>query len=136
MDSTIFNDLSSVGVAAIIVVMILKVVFDFLKSKEAKNNINESSKKYAKDISCLDLEESRMLKIMSIEIGEIYNTLQITQVFQKSVASIMENQTQLAAVLNEIRQLNKNTMEMLGHIQKLTIQMSEVNEDEDHDSNL
>jgi hypothetical protein len=118
--------IANVGIAALIAFTILKIVFDYLttkdknnKSKNGGSNSNSNGNSF-KPAPCLSLEEQRLLKIMSIQMEEVHDTVLVSKVFQIAQNTILEQNIQLTNILKELVTLNKNITDIVSRIAILT----------------
>lgn len=113
MDPTASNDLIGLGGAALVVVVILKLVFDYV----SKRNPTQQ----AKTACSFSVEEKELLRTMAIQVAAMHTTLQVTRDFQKAFEAIaanqkaiVENQTQQTEILREMAKLNARTSSLLN----------------------
>jgi len=126
MESATGAGIANVGIAALIVFTILKIVFDYLttkdknsKSKNGGNNSNSNGNPF-KPAPCLSLEEQRLLKIMSIQMEEVHDIVLVSKIFQIAQNTIMEQQVQLTNILKELIILNKNITDVVTRLSVLS----------------
>lgn len=108
MEQATQTSLVNVGAAGILVLALLKIIFDYLKNKEVAEN-----KESEQPEDCFGIEEQRMLNVMAVQLAEIHTTVMVTQIFQKSLITLAENQTQQTEILKEVVVLNHNITEIL-----------------------
>lgn len=140
MEPATESSLATVGAATVAVILLLKVIFDYLQKRDATKNGSEP--KHDEEPPCFGIEEQRLLNVMAVQLAEIHTTIQVTQVFQKSLITIAENQTQQTAILKEVVELNQNITEILERITRWGLRKEQEEQAErarqatKHDRNL
>ena len=108
------NDLIGLGASAIAVVLILRLVFDFvsnMKANKARSNVDEAAQ-YA------GFTESHAQCLTKIEyqVNEMYSGLQVNKELQRALASIVNTQEQQTAILIQLTKLTASSQKLLEKI--------------------
>ena len=101
------------GTAAAVVIILLRMIFNFIKQQKGTviqpvDTLEQSS------------ENNELLRTMSIQITEMYDTLQVTKEFQRAFNAIVDSQAKQVKILTTLTALSKQNTELLQYIVKKT----------------
>ncbi len=110
----ITRDLVSLGSAAVITLLLLRTIFQFIQKYMQK--IEDSSPTTPSDTLGQSIENNQLLKTMSIQVSEMHKTLQVTRDFQRAFTAIVESQQVQTKILKELSDINANSLKVLDYL--------------------
>lgn len=110
----ITRDLVSLGSAAVITLLLLRTIFQFIQKYMQK--IEDSSPTTPSDTLGQSIENNQLLKTMSIQVSEMHKTLQVTRDFQRAFTAIVESQQVQTKILKELSDINAKSLKVLDYI--------------------
>jgi ADP-ribosylglycohydrolase len=94
------NELAGLGASVIAVVLILRLVFDFMKSRNGEENEGqiENNKGFTE-------AHAQCLSKIEYQVNEMHSGLQVNKDLQRALANIMETQEKQTAILESLNAL-------------------------------
>lgn len=104
------NDLLGLGSAAVIVIVILQLVLNFLTKWKLPNSKSEDRENgfRPRDRRCLDKIE--------IQVDEMHTKLEVNKELQRALSTIIYAQSTQTKILNHVTELQAQTLELIKHV--------------------
>lgn len=127
MDPLTLNDVITFGAAATISIVLLRMVFKFLKTWQEKQldyQDNGSSGARGKKSSYMPTDytvlNNQLLKQMALQIEEMHETISVTKSFQRAFTSMAHSAEDQTKILKELSEINTKNLEILEYLALMT----------------
>lgn len=108
------NELVGLSAAAIVVILILRMVFDFIQKMKTNAKVKEGHEP-AKYVGFGEIHAQCLSKI-EYQVNEMFTGLQVSKELQTAIASIINMQEQQTAILNQLTELGATSQQLLEQV--------------------
>ena len=109
------NELIGLSAAAVVVILILRMVFDFVQKMKTTAKTKGHQEEPTKYVGFGEIHAQCLSKI-EYQVNEMFTGLQVSKELQTAIASVINMQEQQTAILNQLTKLSATSQQLLEQV--------------------